>query len=221
MGQVARQGRTVLFVSHNMPAIKSLCQSGIVLSAGELGYYGPVDQAIERYMAGNDNISTGVVDLSMNKHRFGSGEMRIRKFWVEDETHQPVSELTSGAYCRLAIEYETDGALQRRNVSMSILINTLSGAPVSLVNTDMMDQHFDVAPPEGRIYYVIQRLPLTAGRYIVDLNLATYGGHTYADFIKEAAAFDVIDGDFFGTGRPGNPGAPVMVDGTWTIQGIT
>ena len=84
----------------------------------------------------------------------------------------------------------------------------------------MLDQHFEVAPEVGRIFFVIQKLPLTSGRYIVDLNLATYCGFTYADFIKEAAAFDVMDGDFYGTGKIGNPGAPVMLEGKWEIERV-
>jgi lipopolysaccharide transport system ATP-binding protein len=49
MDDVARAGRTVLFVSHNMAAIRSLCQQGLVLDGGRLVQYGPVGAAIEKY----------------------------------------------------------------------------------------------------------------------------------------------------------------------------
>src|SRR6185503_19592925 len=51
MGDVAKQGRTVLFVSHNLGAVRSLCTRGIVLAGGALQFDGPVDDAIAGYLA--------------------------------------------------------------------------------------------------------------------------------------------------------------------------
>src|SRR5438445_5352997 len=50
MGDVAGQGRTVIFVSHNMGAVASLCQTGLVLDAGRIGFVGPVTEAVELYL---------------------------------------------------------------------------------------------------------------------------------------------------------------------------
>jgi lipopolysaccharide transport system ATP-binding protein len=49
MGEVAKQGRTVLFVSHNMAAVRTLCTRGIVLDHGQVNYEGDIEQAIYRY----------------------------------------------------------------------------------------------------------------------------------------------------------------------------
>lgn len=49
MGDVARQGRTILFVSHNMGAVRSLCNTGVVLSAGKLVHTGDITSSIETY----------------------------------------------------------------------------------------------------------------------------------------------------------------------------
>jgi lipopolysaccharide transport system ATP-binding protein len=217
MQDVAGQGRTVLFVSHSMPAIQNLCHIGIVLREGRIQYLGPADQAVQQYINSHD-VQTGIVDLTTAQGRFGSGEMRLLRFWVEDETRRPVTSIPSGSRCYLAVEYASVDGRLRRDVSMSIHINTIMGAPISLINTYMLNQNFAVAPPRGYIRFEIPKLPLTAGRYVVDLNLATHAGHTYADFIRSAAAFDVDDGDFYGTGRPGNVGAPVLIEGQWSIE---
>ncbi len=58
MGEVAGEGRTVLFVSHNMAAVQSLCERGIVLSAGQLVVDGAVSNAISTYLATMTSIST-------------------------------------------------------------------------------------------------------------------------------------------------------------------
>jgi lipopolysaccharide transport system ATP-binding protein len=55
MGEVARQGRTVLFVSHNMAAVRSLCTRGIVLDRGKVGFDGEVERAIYGYF---DSLTT-------------------------------------------------------------------------------------------------------------------------------------------------------------------
>jgi lipopolysaccharide transport system ATP-binding protein len=49
MGDVARSGRTVLFVSHNMAAIKKLCQKGLLMKAGQLAFAGDIDQCVTQY----------------------------------------------------------------------------------------------------------------------------------------------------------------------------
>jgi len=216
MNQVAGEGRTVLFVSHNMPAVQNLCQRGIVLDLGKLRFDGPSDQAVQAYLA-TDDLRTGVVDLTNVGGRFGSGEMQLLKFWMEDQAGEPVSLINSGEPCSFAVEYCSVDGIPRRHLSMSIHINTTSGAPVTLVNTDMLNQHFETAAPRGIIRFHVPKLPLTAGMYVVDLNLATHAGHTYADFIKSAAAFEVGPGDYYGTGRPGHASAPVIFDGHWEI----
>jgi lipopolysaccharide transport system ATP-binding protein len=56
MGEVARSGRTVLFVSHHMPSILGLCPTAILLEAGQIAFRGPSSTAIDRYM--NSNIQS-------------------------------------------------------------------------------------------------------------------------------------------------------------------
>lgn len=217
MSEVASEGRTILFVSHSMPAIQSLCRNAVVLSSGRVGFCGPVEQAVQSYLASND-VQEGVVDLTAIKHRMGTGEVRLQRFWIEDEEGVRGAAVPSGSRCSLVVEYVTMDGETRRDVSMSFHINTITGAPVSLINTNMLNQNFRLFPPRGRIRLEIPRLPLTAGRYAVDLNIATYGGYTYSDFIRSAAAFEVTEGDFYGTGRPGNPGAPVMIEAGFTLD---
>ncbi len=217
MGEVAQQGRTVLFVSHSMGAVQNLCNRGLVLSTGGVSFNGPVDEAIRVYMAGAD-VEEGVIDLRPVLGRVGTGELRMTRFWVEEEPGVPGESLASGARANLVVEYEAPDGQSRRDVCLSVHVNTLAGAPVSLLSTYYQNANFPSIPARGRIRLEIPRLPLTAGRYVVDLNLALHGGGTYADFVRSAAAFTVREGDFFGTGRPGNPGAPVMIQSAWHLE---
>ena len=73
MKDVARSGRTVLFVSHQMQAINSLCTSGIYLDKGRVGYIGDVPTTIQHYMSSK---GTQQLDIASIK-RPGSGEFRF------------------------------------------------------------------------------------------------------------------------------------------------
>jgi lipopolysaccharide transport system ATP-binding protein len=217
MGEVAQAGRTVLFVSHLMPAIERLCQYGLLLSEGTVQYLGSAKEAVRQYLASGD-LASGIVDLSMVRGRLGSGELRLTHFWAEDRNGRRGVSIASGEPCALVVEYASRDGKRCPSVAMSVHINTQLGMPVSLINTFMLNQDFAEVPPRGRIRLDIPQLPLTAGRYVVDLNIATHAGLAHADFIKEAAAFDVIAGDFYGTGRPGDPGAPVMLRAHWSLD---
>jgi lipopolysaccharide transport system ATP-binding protein len=216
MDDVAKQGRTVLFVSHAMSAIQNLCGSAMVLTQGQMKFYGETDLAIKQYLADGES-QIGVCDLSTIQNRNGSGKMRLTKFWVEDFMAEQVTMIVSGESCSLVIEYDSVEGCLRRDVFLSITIHTLTGMPVSVINTRLLGQNFQTVPPKGRIRFEIPKLPLTAGRYVVDLHLATHNGYEMMDAIKSAAGFDVSDGDFYGSGYAGSRHAPTMIEGSWSL----
>lgn len=217
MDDVAKQGRTVLFVSHSMPAIQNLCGSTMVLTQGQVRFYGETEQAIKQYLADGES-QVGVCDLSAVQNRNGSGRMRLTGFWVEDASASQVATIASGESCSLVVAYDSIEECLRRDVFASIMINTLTGALVSVINTTLLGQNFETAPPKGEIRFEIPKLPLTAGRYVVDLHLATHSGYEMMDYIKGAASFDVCDGDFYGSGYYGSRQAPVMIEGRWRLK---
>jgi lipopolysaccharide transport system ATP-binding protein len=85
MGEVAEGGRTVLFVSHNMVAIRNLCKKSIVLENGKQLFSGTTDDAISHY---NKIIKPRVInyDLSGAEFRNGTGQVRFVRYSIEDYT---------------------------------------------------------------------------------------------------------------------------------------
>lgn len=92
MKSVSGEGRTVLFVSHNMGAVKTLCNRGLLLENGTLTYDGNIDETVNRYLRINQSgDQTGKVEL--HKKGFGTGEALIKK--IEMINHEGnVSETT-------------------------------------------------------------------------------------------------------------------------------
>ena len=75
-------GRTVLFVSHNMAAVKSLCTRAIVLQNGTLDFTGEVNQSIKRYLDNNKGRST-FTNTNSNEKPACSEKIKILKFYIE------------------------------------------------------------------------------------------------------------------------------------------
>ena len=85
MSSITQQGRTVLFVSHNMSAISSICKTGILLEAGKISFAGPVREAVSIYLDQFSETSQRGIQLSLRKDRTGTGEARLVNFCLEDE----------------------------------------------------------------------------------------------------------------------------------------
>jgi lipopolysaccharide transport system ATP-binding protein len=78
------QGRTVLFVSHNMTAVKNLCSTGVLLEAGDVGYTGPIGKVIEHYLS--EKTARGIIN---NYWGFGEapgyGNIKVKSAYVAFE----------------------------------------------------------------------------------------------------------------------------------------
>lgn len=92
-------GRTVLFVSHNMAAVKKLCKHGVVLENGMVKYIGDVKDAVDNYISGSNSISSNVYfdDLS---NAPGNENIRIRSFEVTPVSGSVVN-VESGIHFKL------------------------------------------------------------------------------------------------------------------------
>jgi lipopolysaccharide transport system ATP-binding protein len=102
MEDVAAIGRTVLFVSHNMPAVKSLCERALLLHVGRVMCEGNVNQVVETYLeAGTEVSNTGII--SDDAPRSGTGEVRVRQVELLDLETNPVSQIYLGQPFRIAL----------------------------------------------------------------------------------------------------------------------
>ena len=107
IGDVARHGRTVLFVSHNMAPIKQLCSRALVMRKGELVCDSDADSGIEFYIQ-----SAGTVDINTildRKEREGNGRIRFTGVDLADEFGEKDTVLRSGEDCQMILHYQVPG----------------------------------------------------------------------------------------------------------------
>lgn len=214
---VARSGRTVLFVSHNMATVRSLCSRCLVLRGGRLIFDGATDEAISLYVSqassGGEERGVGTFDLSQRKNDYGNREL-IRSLRVLDSDGHPAETLLMGSPMR--IELETEGISEFRSAQVGVMIKTESEVRVCNFNTGMSPPARN--PGEGRQVFRldIPRIPLAPGPYWIDAAVAQKSSGRL-DFVDRAGKFFVEQSDVYGSGYQLKRGDGVIfLDGSWT-----
>ena len=197
MGNVAKEGRTVLFVSHNMAAISALCSRACLLNNGKLIENGEVRSVIGRYLETIKSIVR--VPLTERADRGGNGRVRFTDVRILNSNGEPVETVASGQNVRISIGYRAMDGSVLENVKVGIGIYSLMGTFLLYCSNELVGSSFRILPPEGRVSCTIPQLPLTPGQYYLNLSFLTNG--ILADWVIEAAILRVVEGDFFGTGR--------------------
>ncbi len=217
MGQVSREGRTVLFVSHNMSAMISLCTRAYLLDQGSPIAEGKPGDVLQLYMERLEAPTPE--DLTHHAVREGHGRVRFSKVWLEDDKGRLIDSATSGQTVIVAMEYGSQQQEALPNSRASVAVENLLGQPLFVCSTEMISKEVINLPPTGVIRCVVPRLPLTAGRYRLTLFLEV--NKETQDVLPSVASFTVIDADFYGTGRQhaeGWKGKCVLVPHLWSFS---
>src|SRR5207244_2449753 len=107
MEDVARAGRTVLFVSHNMSAILSLCTTGYLLDQGEIACRGAIQEVVEKYIQTTTAVAN--VPLAERTDRKGTGRVRLKSLTIESSGGS--AAIRCGDALRIKIDYAADQKL--------------------------------------------------------------------------------------------------------------
>ena len=190
MSDVAGQGRTVLFVSHNMDAVRQLCHSALWLERGHLLQIGPTADVIQAYLADTAQDRAGVAFPVMNE-QYGIGLNDVRL------TLSPAGQ---GAHdLRLSLEVLARQAIPRVGIGFELLTNM--GARVAYLDERLTNFIFDMQPGINRFELecpAIDRL-LAAGDYVINLWL-TMANIDALVTLDRAAALQIPGTDLYGSG---------------------
>ncbi len=210
------EGRTVLFVSHNMTSIRHLCQHGMILENGQLSFVGSADEAIDLYMSANSQelVVGSLSDYPRREN--GSGIIRFESISFLNRNNEPIIP-HSGQFVRIHIGLKVKEDCENCRLS----IDLFSNSDTLLMNLPSYVVNGSVSLHEGRFFVNcdIERLPLTGGVYKLSLWVANERG--CSDFLESAVRMDVQDDDFFGTGRMITAdhirGKAVLCDYQWIV----
>jgi len=214
MGDVAKAGRTVLFVSHNMAAVEGLCEKGLLLSEGRLVCFGNVSSVVSRYAA-TDAVSTGVVDLRNHPGRRPRHVQLLDELRFLNEDGVSTGVIRMGE--RLRIQLVLNGSQELASPYVVIGFHNSFGQRIFSVSNKF---GFGVIPPiVGRtvVECEIPSIRLMPGRYSI---MVSIGSMRDVDRVDDAAWFDVVPADLFGTGRiPASVQGVVVQESVWGVVG--
>ncbi len=211
---VAKSGRTVLFVSHNMAAVENLCGRGVVLKQGKVIFAGEQTRAISHYLESvNKNFDS---DLKGRADRTGSGEVRVNAIEIKDPDGNPLYNVMSGQDVDIYFHFERLENYRRSNVIMSFMVRTYLDVPVFLQHNRLTRDDWGALPATGAFVCRIRRLPLPPASY--RLGLSVMCDNEYLDRIDDAGELIVIEGDFYGSGEvPPITHGCCLVDAQWRL----
>jgi lipopolysaccharide transport system ATP-binding protein len=188
MQDVARQGRTVLFVSHNMGAITNLCTSALWLDAGRIVAQGAVNETVAAYIQSVGRTSQN--DASAWKHK-GSGEVYFMEARVLDANGAPREAFGMGE--SIVVEFDIEFSRSFPCPYLAVEIKRVeTGLPVlHLLNHDSGSVFGDLPVGKHRFSVEIPNCLLYPGAYRVTLHMAVLPG-TVVDHVDDVVSFSMV-----------------------------
>jgi lipopolysaccharide transport system ATP-binding protein len=199
MHDVAGQGKTVLFVSHNMAVVQTLCRRGIFLRDGAVFADDTAGNAVAAYLRTLEH--SAAQNLSERADRRGSGHVRLRSVLISTGEELPSAVLATGRPARFVF----DVTAIRPGLACAFTIYNQTGQPVAQFNSAHASPE-DRREPQlgGRYLCHLEELPLVPGRYRINVALSTDG--ELQDHVESAAVFDVEQGELRGRPVSGDTG---------------
>jgi lipopolysaccharide transport system ATP-binding protein len=183
------EGRTVLFVSHNMAAVENLCNKGIVLNNGNMIFEGGSKESIDYYFKNqksvveNQKISSKYVD----------------EISILNSEREKISELEMGN--NFTIQIKAKGISEVSGLNMGFFIKDIYDQKIAAFSTAMkLPILLDSQRSNNEIFeFNIINPPLLEGKYIIDISIAYKKGGRL-EYIENAYSFDVLSKDIYGSG---------------------
>jgi lipopolysaccharide transport system ATP-binding protein len=190
-------GRTVLFVSHNMGAVRRLCHSAVYLQNGQVVNLGPADQIVDQYL--NQALPDGMEIALSDRPRTKGLTRTITGFAAKPA--EGYESITPGGSVVFELTYDAPETI--RNATVNILIDSDRSERLMGFNTRW--EHGPITLKAGRnvVRCRTDDFLLAPGRYTVDLVI--WSSDKRVDAVEKAAIFDVKYADYYGTGEMPQP----------------
>uniref|UniRef100_C6E5U3 ABC transporter related protein n=1 Tax=Geobacter sp. (strain M21) TaxID=443144 RepID=C6E5U3_GEOSM len=205
----ARQGRTVLFVSHNIPTVQSLCNRGILLQGGRVACQGDIRGVTQNYLRGSlPQLTTAAVELP------GEHLKRVR---ICDAEGEPCTLFPMGSPFR--VEVDSCGLDRVPGSQVSLSLRTEEGGRIFTLNTGMSCRYLAQQRGERETFILqVDCLNLVPGRYLLEVSLAQKGVARMEHY-ENFAEITVVEHDVYGSGYIlSSHYGLVFLQGGWSVK---
>ena len=192
------EGRTILFVSHNMAAIQNICDKCIYMKNGQLIDYNATELVIPKYLMSSQASSTIV--LADRTDRMGNGAVRFQSIVYKDAVGNVINNAQCGSALNIVFTMLADPKFDLSYLNVSVGIDDENGQRITQLNNNNTNQVFEKFNAGTFVVNIhIPVVPLKGGTYTIAI-FASVNGEV-ADWIQEATVLPVEAGDFFKTGK--------------------
>ncbi|AJF06505.1 ABC transporter ATP-binding protein [Geoalkalibacter subterraneus] len=216
MQDVSSGGRTVLFVSHNMGAIQTLCPRSLLLRQGQMVDDGESDQVVRSYLSRMKKNRSEIFTLD-NADRTNTGVLRLTDAFVLDNDGQETENIIAGEDITFKFSYESNQDLSNLTIIFTVLDDV--GKPVTHIRSDLKGTVFKSPSRRGVFNCSVPQNPFAIGDYRVAV--AVFADDVQLDHISAAIHFAVVDSIYFGSAKvPPRQYCTVYVDHSWTLENV-
>lgn len=193
MSEVASQGRTVLFVSHNMAAIMRLCTRGLLLNAGQVLTQGDIGSVVQTYLKEGMDLPGELAFDPGRLHSARAGAVMFTAVRVRDCRQNISAQVNLSEGVNIEIDY----AVRTRVRSAQLIIRLFNGEGVCVLTSTDLDANLaryeqNTEPGRYSAQCFIPGSYLRPGRYTIEL-VATIPNIRELDRIPQSIGFEVID----------------------------
>jgi lipopolysaccharide transport system ATP-binding protein len=175
MSEVARDGSTVIFVSHNMQPVRALCERALLLEQGRIVDDGPTDVVIRRYLDSVEPLETGRRRWDEPDKRPGTDQIRLVEVRAEDETGAPNATFFSSGPINIVLELD----VLTPDPALVVLVDLVAADGSYVFTSYNVDGNPDMRPGlRVGVHALRCRIPaglLNGGRYIVNVRVLSHG----------------------------------------------
>ncbi|MFZ4796149.1 MAG: ABC transporter ATP-binding protein [Bacteroidia bacterium] len=195
MGSISKgEGRTVLFVSHNMQSIQSLCSKALLLNKGTMQGFGAVPEMINKYLQNNEIF----IPLNERTDRKGDGKVKvISVHFMDAKTNQFTNNFYVGMDLIIEIELASIQFNLNHHLEISLGISDQFGTRITLISNKVSGQNLNpIANGNWSQKILINKLPLVMGKYFFTVFISSNGN--VHDWIIDAFPFMIESDKFYG-----------------------
>jgi lipopolysaccharide transport system ATP-binding protein len=197
MQDVSRNdGRTVLFVSHNMTSLKNLCRNGILLENGQMTFQSDIESTIDTYL--KKQTLNHQANIHTMTDRQGNGNLLFTSAHLYDKDNVECTDFLLGEPFKLIVLYNkriNDKDIY--NSRIDICINDSMGNVVTWISTSIYKSNAIIG--KNSIEFTLDKLLLNHGQY--DLTLYCEVNSQLADRVQNVKSMSVLFNDYYKTGK--------------------
>jgi lipopolysaccharide transport system ATP-binding protein len=218
MSDVASHGRTVLFVSHNMPSVQQLCSSGLMLEGGHVATCGTIDDTIASYIQSLQRAP--IQELDSREDREGDGRLRIVDVTMHDGQGKQIKTAICGQPLEVRFHYRSEFGGSTHAIDAAFKLSNSAGVILTCFANVQTGSVRMTLHKKGYLECYWPKVALRSGTYISTIFVSIDG--VTSDWVQNAFQLEIEDGDFFDTGNlvPRNEGEFVF-EQRWSSQEST